>query len=165
MYLSDQDITFFRRNELLDIAPFHEGQVQPSSYDLRLGNLATGIHLGEPLVNQPFDRIYIGQGDFVLLHTEEVVSLSPSVAGEVKGKSSQARKGLIVESAGLVDPGFSGQLVLEVTNLSPVPVILVPGDLIAQIVFIQLRTPCLKPYGPDRGSHYQGQTGATPAWN
>lgn len=165
MYLSDQDITFFYKNDLLGIWPLREEQIQPSSYDLRLGDRVTGVHLGEPVVDRPFDKIILTQGDFVLLHTEEEVWLSNSVAGEVKGKSSWARKGLIVESAGLVDPGFSGQLVLEVTNLSPVPVTMIPGDLIAQIVFIQLRTPCLKPYGPDRGSHYQNQTGARPAWN
>lgn len=173
MILSDHDIRFFRNLDMLDIEPWDDRRVQPASYDLTLGDLAAwqepiGVDENDELIwgtvsEEISEQLIIAKGDFYLLHTAEVVTLSNKVGAQVMGKSTWARRGLIVESAGWVDPGFTGQLVLEVTNLSPVPVILHPGDPIAQIVFMQLRSPALEPYGPERGSHYHGQRGATAA--
>lgn len=156
--LSDHDIILFRELGMLDIEPFNLGDVQPASYDLTLGSMARDSDDEQ----WPFCHLTLRQGDFYLLHTAEVVTLGNRVGGWCVGKSSRARKGLIVESAGWVDPGFTGQLVLEVSNLSPIPITLTPGMKIAQIVFTELRSPSLKPYGPARGSHYHGQMGATP---
>jgi dCTP deaminase len=166
MILSDGEIHFLRElGGYLDIEPWNPGQVQPASYDLTLGKHARFIRADQPDVYAlDLDRIDVRQGDFYLLHTEEIVTLGPKIGGQVCGKSTWARKGLIVESAGWVDPGFSGQLVLEVTNLSPRTVSLYPGQPIAQIVFMELKSPAQRPYGPARGSHYQGQIGATPAY-
>jgi dCTP deaminase len=160
MILSDGDITYLRSLGYLDIEPWDEARIQPASYDLTLGsqaNTADGRQFAFT------GSITLDKGDFWLLHTAEVVTLSNRMGAQVMGKSTWARRGLIVESAGWVDPGFSGQLVLEVTNLSPVPVVLRVGDPIAQIVFMELRNPALRPYGKERGSHYHGQMGATPA--
>lgn len=161
MILSDADINYLRKLDYFNIEPWDPSRVQPASYDLTLGDsarLADGRAFGH------FDRIDIVQGDFFLLHTAEVVTLGPKVGAQVCGKSTWARKGLIIEKAGWVDPGFSGQLVLEVANMSPVPVILQPGMPIAQIIFMELRSPAQHPYGAERGSHYHGQTGPTPAY-
>jgi dCTP deaminase len=171
--LSDHDIRFFRNLDMLNIEPWDDRQVQPASYDLTLGEQVTWFEIvdhdenHDPIYGQRTANMGLGwtlhQGEFVLLHTAEVITLSNKVGAQVMGKSTRARQGLIVESAGWVDPGFPGQLVLEVTNLSMQPVRLTPGMKIAQIVFMQLRSPALEPYGPGRGSHYYGQMGATAA--
>jgi len=89
----------------------------------------------------------------------------PMIVGRIEGKSSLARKGLIVHTAGFVDPGFNGQLVLEITNLSDEIFILKPGMRIAQIAFQFLDKPASKPYGhPELGSHYQDQVGVVESW-
>ena len=166
MILSDGEIHFLRDlGGYLDVEPWNPDRVQPASYDLTLGENVRVYREGNPdWYCTGFDRLDIKQGDFYLLHTEEVVTLGPKIGAQVCGKSTWARKGLIVESAGWVDPGFSGQLVLEVTNLSPRTVSLFPGQPIAQIIFMELKSPAQRPYGPVRGSHYWGQTGATPAY-
>lgn len=146
----------------LDIEPWNPDRLQPASYDLTLGRYVRSA--GSPFIADFEDSaLVIAQGSFFLLHTAEVVTLSAGIGAQVVGKSTWARKGLIVEAAGWVDPGFSGQLVLEVTNMSPVPVTVNVGDPIAQIIFMELRRPALSPYGKERGSHYYGQMGATPA--
>ena len=67
-------------------------------------------------------------------------------------------------TAGLIDPGFSGQVTLELFNVSREPIRLHAGDRIAQITFQRLDQPCGMPYGhPERASKYQGQVGATPS--
>lgn len=167
VYLSDADIYHYRRMKLLDVRPFDPKRVQPGSVDLTLGE-----YWSIPGVEHKFeigdDGIMVKPGDFVLLHTEQVVTVSNQVIGFVKGKSSWARQGLLVECAGLVDPGFSGQLVLEVKNLLPTyptilekdTITLTPGMPIAQICFAHLRSKSLRSYGdPALGSKYQGQTG------
>lgn len=161
MILSDGDITYLREIGYLNVTPWNPAQVQPASYDLTLGG-----EYYEPDGNGPhdFSELYVYQGDFILLHTAEVVTLGPKIGAQVMGKSTWARKGLIVESAGWVDPGFSGQLVLEVANLSQKPITLRPGDPIANLVLMELRSPALRPYGAERGNHYHGQMGATPAY-
>lgn len=136
------------------VVPFRDRNVQPASYDLALGGLEKGR--GIEGLN------FIWPLEFRLCHTEEVVSLPDNIAGAVWGKSSLGRMGLIVHTAGWVDPGFSGQLVLELFNCSRQPVELKIGQKIAQIAFHLLINPALYPYGsPNLGSHYQNQRGVT----
>lgn len=89
----------------------------------------------------------------------------PSVlCGRVEGKSSWARQGLIVHAAGFVDPGFRGQLTLELFNMSAEYIPLEYGAPIAQISFDFMDWPAQRPYGhPELRSRYQGQIGPTPA--
>ena len=77
--------------------------------------------------------------------------------------SSLGRLGLIVHAtAGFVDPGWKGTLTLEITNLTRVPIKLWAGKPIAQLSFMTLDAPALRPYGhPDLRSHYHGQVEAT----
>jgi dCTP deaminase len=82
----------------------------------------------------------------------------------VAGKSSLARVGLLVESAGFVDPGFEGMIMLELANLTDRPIMLTPGMRICQLVVHRLDSPARHPYGSKKaGSHYQGQQGPTPS--
>lgn len=133
------------------IKPFNLKQLQPASYDLKLGCMDN---------NKPFRIIY--PGEFMIASSDELVCIPDYLAARLEGKSSWARRGLIVHTAGFVDPGFRGQLTLEMTNLSSLPIPLDVGILICQIAFFQLDRPVERPYGhPELGSHYQDQIGPT----
>lgn len=141
-------------------------QLQPVSVDLRLGAVAdyTRKHCR---AGGPWEWS-LAPGAFTLASTFEVVALSEQLAGKVEGKSTIARLGLQVEAAGLVDPGFSGQLTLELINFSDETVTLVEGQRICQLCLFEVDGKVMHPYGSTRmggtaGSHYQGQRGPTPA--
>jgi dCTP deaminase len=137
-------------------------QLQPATIDLRLGAVATMV--GGGLTPNAFGEYSIGPKQFLLGSTMETVSLGPSILGTVHGKSTRARQGLLVEAAGLVDPGFSGQLTLELFNMSNGTIFLKPGITICQISFQWLSSTCDRPYGTaELGSHYQHQRGPTKA--
>lgn len=153
MILSDDSIRDFCSSIDL-IRPFKEENLQPASYDLTLGSV--GIWpVGEPYL--------LEKGKFLLASTEEFVKLPARLAGRIEGKSSLARKGIIIHTtAGFVDPGFQGQLTLELSNLGEDPFPLEIGMRIAQIAFMILDKPAMKPYGhSDLDSHYQYQVGPT----
>jgi dCTP deaminase len=180
--LSDYDLRKAIALGELDIDPLDAGNIQPASIDLRLSDEFSELPpehtvfpgytdpLAPPL-EQPRHRTVeqggqypLSPGGFALASTVEVVTLSASLAGVVAGKSSLARVGLIVESAGFVDPGWSGQLTLELANLTDRTIMLTPGMLIAQLVVHRLDSPSQHPYGSTHaGSHYQGQRGPTPS--
>ncbi|MET0410646.1 MAG: dCTP deaminase, partial [Polyangiaceae bacterium] len=66
-------------------------------------------------------------------------------------------------TAGFIDPGFTGQITLELSNIGVLPVRLYPGMRIAQLAFYPMSSPAERPYGEQRGSHYQGQRGPQPS--
>lgn len=175
MHLSDQDIEFFRQTFMLDIEPWNPTALQPASYDLHIqptfkyqimsigesGKVDNALWIESQFTD---GTMTLWPDSFILLSTIETVSIDASLAAQVAGKSTWARKGLVVESAGWVDPGFTGQLTLEVKNIGRHPIILTEGDSLAQIVFVELRTRARTPYGtPGLGSRYQNQTGPTEA--
>jgi deoxycytidine triphosphate deaminase len=88
-----------------------------------------------------------------------------NVVAEVKGKSSWARKFLTIHAAGLIDPGFCGDITLEMKNDGHARIQLFPGDRIAQVSFFFTSAPVTRVYG-DQGlnSHYQHQDGPTRFW-
>jgi dCTP deaminase len=104
-------------------------------------------------------------GEFVLASTYETVTLGPAVAARLEGKSSLGRLGLLTHStAGFIDPGFSGHVTLELSNMATLPVKLWPGMKIGQLCFFELTSPAEHPYGsPQYSSRYQGQRGPTPS--
>ena len=97
--------------------------------------------------------------------TFESVTLSDSLAGRLEGKSSLGRLGLLTHStAGFIDPGFSGHITLELSNVANLPITLWPGMKIGQLCLFRLTSPALHPYGSaEYGSRYQGQRGPTPS--
>jgi dCTP deaminase len=152
--------------------------VQPASVDLKLGTSFRVFHnhrlpaidLADPPTGvtehvkiEDTASFVIHPGEFVLGSTVEWVQLPDDIVARIEGKSSLGRLGLIVHAtAGFVDPGFSGTLTLEITNLTRVPIVLWPGKPIAQLSFMALDKAAERPYGhPDLGSHYHGQTEAT----
>lgn len=139
------------------IVPFVEEQLQPASYDLLLDHVLD-------FEGQELDFYPLAPHEFILGSTAELISVPDFLVARIEGKSSLARKGLMVHTAGFIDPGFNGTLTLEITNHSGVVRFLEKGMKIAQLAFQELDRPAEKPYGhPDLGSHYQDQQGATPA--
>ena len=154
--------------------------VQPSSIDVRLDrffrvfNNARYTHIDpalqqddlttlvEPAGDEPFG---LHPGEFVLGSTLEVVSIPDDLAARLEGKSSLGRLGLLTHStAGFVDPGFSGHITLELSNVANLPITLWPGMKIGQLCLFQLSSPAEHPYGSAvYGSRYQDQRGPTPS--
>jgi len=168
MMLSDQTIRQLVEAKEIAVTPQPEDiQFQPVSLDLRLGTsfhrLPTSRDVGEG-TSIISSRTIIRPGEFLLAATQENLLLPDHISGVVHGKSMWARRGLMVEAAGLVDPGFDGTITLELKNLSALPLTLTAGVPICQVSFHLLDTCVLRPYGSvGLGSHYQGQVRATPA--
>jgi dCTP deaminase len=180
MLLSDRDI----RGEIdvgrVVLEPYEPGMVQPSSVDVRLDRYFRVFenhrypHI-DPATEQPDltrlvetsgdDPFVLHPGEFVLASTFEVVTLPDDVAARLEGKSSLGRLGLLTHStAGFIDPGFSGHVTLELSNVATLPIMLWPGMKIGQLCFFRLSSPSEHPYGSARyGSRYQGQRGPTPS--
>jgi dCTP deaminase len=176
--LSDRDLnTEIKAGNLL-LDPFEPELLQPSSIDVRLDrlfgvfnnhlythidpalrqdDLTTRVEVanGEPFVLHP--------GEFVLGSTLEVITLGDQLAGRLEGKSSLGRLGLLTHStAGFIDPGFSGHVTLELSNVATLPIKLWPGMKIGQLCIFRLSSPAENPYGSAvYGSRYQGQRGPT----
>jgi dCTP deaminase len=176
--LSDGTIIRLVQDGRIRIDPWDPRLVQPASVDLRLGDSfrvfhnhrATMIDLRQPpdnlteeVVVPEGDSFVIHPGEFCLGRTLEWVELPDDIVARIEGKSSLGRLGLIVHAtAGFCDPGWKGTLTLELNNLTRVPIILHPGLEIAQLSFMMLDRPAVRPYGsPELGSHYQGQRAAT----
>src|SRR5579875_4772 len=172
--LSDRSIREAIASGRLGLEPFDPAALQPASVDLRLGRefrvfrnwRYSYIDPREPqpdlteVVEIADDEPFIlHPGEFVLARTEEVVTLPDDLVGRVEGKSSNGRLGLLVHAtAGYVDPGFSGTLTLELSNVANLPIRLYRGMKIGQIAFEQVSTPVERPYGSaGLGSKYQGQ--------
>jgi dCTP deaminase len=180
MLLSDRDIRAEVDAGRVVLQPFEPAMVQPSSIDVRLDRFFRVFenhrypHI-DPAAEQPdLTRLVETQGDepfilhpgeFVLASTYEVVSLPDDIAARLEGKSSLGRLGLLTHStAGFIDPGFSGHVTLELSNVATLPITLWPGMKIGQLCFFRLSSPAEHPYGSARhGSRYQGQRGPTPS--
>lgn len=165
MLLSDSTIRNLLVSRDMRIIPFPDDtQFQPISVDLRLDN-SWSRESGERGWSQTLSpNVTLRPGEFLLGATRERVILPAHIAGFVHGKSTWARRGLIVESAGLVDPGFNGTITLELKNVSGRPLALSAGQTICQLTFMAVDMAVLRPYGSyGLGSHYQGQDRAEPA--
>ncbi len=180
MLLSDGDIKAEIDAGRVLLEPYEPAMVQPSSIDVRLDRLFRVFenhrypHIDpaeeqpeltrqvEPVGDEPF---ILHPGEFVLGSTYEGVTLPDDVAARLEGKSSLGRLGLLTHStAGFIDPGFSGHVTLELSNVATLPIKLWPGMKIGQLCFFRLSSPSEHPYGASiYGSRYQGQRGPTPS--
>jgi dCTP deaminase len=179
MILSDTDILARLRDGDLVVEPLDDVdlQVQPASVDVRLGREFLEFQRANiPCIHPTSEReveeyvtetvveeggeFVLHPGDFVLGTTRERVEVPPDLVAQVEGRSSLGRLAVVIHAtAGFVDPGYRGQITLELSNLGTAPVALTPGMRISQIVFTELRSPSTRPYGSERGSKYQDQTG------
>jgi dCTP deaminase len=139
--------------------------LQPASIDVHLGGSFVLFDHGTGVELDPVERgtVTLAPGDFVLAATTETLTLSAGIAARIEGKSTLGRLGLLTHvTAGFIDPGFTGQITLELSDISYAPLTLVAGQRIGQLCFFRLSRPAERPYGhPALGSHYQGQVGAT----
>jgi dCTP deaminase len=178
--LSDRDIKAEIQAGRVKVEPFTDAMVQPSSVDVRLDRFFRVFEnhkysVIDPSIEQvdltrevavAADEFFIlHPGEFVLASTYEVITLPDDIAGRLEGKSSLGRLGLLTHStAGFIDPGFSGHITLELSNVANLPVKLFPGMKIGQLCLIKLSSPAEHPYGSAvYGSRYQGQRGPTPS--
>jgi dCTP deaminase len=175
--LSDRDLRERLSRGDLVVEPLEdpELQIQPASIDLRLDKSFVAFRASRlPCLdprNIPADateRIEIADGeafvlhpgDFVLGSTIERVKIPNDLVARVEGRSSLGRLAIVVHAtAGFIDPGFEGQITLELSNLGRTAVKLYPGMRVSQIVLIEMKSPAERPYGTARGSKYQGQSG------
>ena len=167
MILSDKTIKQMLGENTLKIEPLTEEQIQPASVDIRLGNTfsivedsSTGIiTLGEQINYRTIttDTYLILPGQFVLATTMEYFELPDDLTAFVEGRSSLGRMGLFIQNAGWVDPGFKGEITLELFNANRCAIELKAGRRVGQLVFAKMDSPALNPYN----GKYQGQTGAT----
>ncbi len=146
---------------LLKIDNYRDEAIQPNSLDVHLGRKFARQNVDGDFDSFDADFIVLAPGDFVLATTEEYFHFPSNLHGVLQGKSSWARLGLYVESAGLFDSGFEGEAVVELTNQGKSPLVLESGRAIAQMIFTRNLT-VANPYGKKKygSSNYQGQKGA-----
>lgn len=180
MVLSDRSIKEALRDGRIRVEPCDPDDIQPSSIDVHLSGRfqvfrnsrypyidpsreQTGLmELVEATAEEPF---VLHPGEFVLGATVERVELPKDIVARLEGKSSLGRLGLLIHStAGYVDPGWTGTLTLELSNVANLPIVLSPGMPVGQLSFFTMTTPVDRPYGtPGLGSRYQGQVDPTPS--
>ena len=178
MLLSDHDILDQVRTGSILLEPWDSTMVQPASVDVRLDKFFRVFEnhryphidpsaeqpeltrLVEPPAGEPF---VLHPGEFALASTYELVSLGKAVAARLEGKSSLGRLGLLTHStAGFIDPGFSGHVTLELSNMATLPIMLWPGMKIGQLCYFRLSSPAENPYGTGPYlNRYHGQRGPT----
>ncbi len=178
MLLSDRDIRTQIDSGRVALDPYEPDMIQPSSIDVRLDKFFRVFDNHkyasiDPSIEQPdltrlvevdSDKPFVlHPGEFVLGSTFESVTLPDDIAARLEGKSSLGRLGLLTHStAGFIDPGFEGNVTLELSNTATLPINLWPGMKIGQLCFFQLSSPAEHPYGSSKyGSRYRGQRGPT----
>ncbi|MBQ9947385.1 MAG: dCTP deaminase [Oscillospiraceae bacterium] len=167
MILSDRTIMQMLEEGTLGISPLNKEQIQPASVDIRLGDTfsivedtSSGIISLESEIRYKTiktDTYLLLPGQFVLATTMEYFSLPDDLTAFVEGRSSLGRMGLFIQNAGWVDPGFKGEITLELFNANRCAIELKAGRRVGQLVFAEMDKPALNPYN----GKYQGQTGAT----
>ncbi len=171
MILSDYDIQQYQN--LMEgglMSPFDRDQLNPASYDVRLSSVVRWFDteiaeldtadLVRHTISHEDESFILEPGMFVLGSTIEKVRLPMDLVARVEGKSSLGRLGLMVHvTAGYIDPGFEGQITLEIKNVNNIPIRLHWSMRIAQIAFQRMSSAPIKGY--DQTGHYQGQEGPT----
>ena len=167
MILNDLTIKGYLETGDLFVGPLTDNSIQPASIDLRVGDSWTVYAEGTGVVHLQradadcetcyAEKIHIQPGQFVLATTLERVCLPEFLAGDIKGRSSVGRQGLIVETAGYIDPGFKGHITLELFNASDVPIVVETGTRFCQLVLSQMTGPAAKPYNGKYNDQVEAQ--------
>lgn len=167
MILSDKTLLKMVEEKSLIIEPIEIEQIQPASVDIRLGNTfsvvedsSTGIiNLEDEIKYKTIESstYILLPNQFVLATTMEYFKLPNDLTAFVEGRSSLGRMGLFIQNAGWVDPGFEGEITLELYNANRCAIELKAGRRIGQLVFAKMDETALNPYN----GKYQGQKGAT----
>jgi dCTP deaminase len=182
MLLSNRGVEEEVDRHSIFIQPYRSELMQPASYDVTLGpDFKLQTHFEEIPVNMYMDpredcshlftdvhvpkgsEFVLEPGAFALGSTHETIALGSNITSRLEGKSSLGRLGLIIHAtAGFIDPGFDGQITLELSNVGTIPILLIPGMKIGQLSFWKLPEPTTLIYGSRFAySHYQNQAGPT----
>ncbi len=167
MILSDRTINKMLKDRTLVIEPITEAQIQPASVDIRLGDTfsivedsSSGIITMQNKINYKIiktNKYVLLPGQFILATTMEYFELPDNITAFVEGRSSLGRMGLFIQNAGWVDPGFKGEITLELFNANRCAIELQSGRRVGQLVFAKMDDKALNIYN----GKYQGQRGAT----
>lgn len=167
MILSDKTLMKMLEEKELVVEPIEKEQIQPASIDIRLGNTfsivedtSTGIiNLENEIKYKTItsDTYILLPNQFVLATTMEYFDLPEDLTAFVEGRSSLGRMGLFIQNAGWVDPGFKGEITLELYNANRCAIELKAGRRVGQLVFAKMDDKAINPYN----GKYQGQRGAT----
>lgn len=177
-FLSDVDVLQAVSEGKIQITPFNDERLGSWTYDVELGNAFkvpqyNSIKFIDPRLHHPddmFRTVELKDGEEFVLHphkfvlgsTKEYIKLSDEIVCILEGRSSFARWGIVPHvQAGIGEPGWEGQYTLEILNMNEVPVILRPGDVIAQLYFARFITPSKRPYHQKSKNKYMGQIGPT----
>src|SRR5882762_5374342 len=180
MVLSDATISRALAAGRIEIDPYDQSLLQPSSVDVRVDRFFRVFHNNRyPFIDVKVEQeeltelvevdgehpFVLHPGEFVLGSTLERIRLPDDLVARLEGKSSLGRLGLLIHStAGFIDPGWDGHVTLELSNVANLPITIYYGMKIGQLSFVQLTEPALHPYGSaGLGSKYQGQRGPTPS--
>ncbi len=179
MVLSDRTIARLLAEGRIEIDPYEDSLLQPSSVDVRVDRFFRVFHNNRypyidvreeqedltELVEVSERPFILHPGEFVIGSTLERIRLADDLVARLDGKSSLGRLGLLIHStAGFIDPGWNGHVTLELSNVANLPVTIYPGMKIGQISFVQLTEAAATPYGTgDIGSKYQDKRGPTPS--
>jgi dCTP deaminase len=135
----------------IKIQPFNRNQVGPASIDLHLGDTFRVFEKTRHVFDVSEDADYkqvtrtvrVEHGNHLLMMpnelvqgiTEESLTFPPTLSGRIEGRSRFARVGLLIHlSSGFIQPGSTGRVVLEILNVSPLPLALHPGTAICQVI-------------------------------
>ncbi len=167
MILSDKTLIKMLENKELVVEPIEKEQIQPASIDIRLGNTFSIVEdTSKGIINLEneikyktikSDTYILLPNQFVLATTMEYFDLPDDLTAFVEGRSSLGRMGLFIQNAGWVDPGFKGEITLELYNANRCAIELKAGRRVGQLVFAKMDDKALNPYN----GKYQGQRGAT----
>lgn len=180
MILSDRDIKkTIKEGKLVFKPKLNSDQIGPASIDLKLSPIFKVFHLekhslldprkGLPKDSmktykmKPGENFILHPNGFILASTIEYINVPDDIIVRVEGKSSLARMGILVHTAGFVDPGFEGTITLEISNQSNLAVVLYPGMYICQIAVEYLTSPSEIPYNKRKKSLYLKQKEPTAA--
>ena len=181
MVLSDRDIKKLIREKQLVFYPLlSDDQIGPASVDLKLNNVfktfniakhhlldvRKGLPKGDFMVTHRIKKgeyFILHPNNFVLVNTKEYIKVPDNIVLRVEGKSTLARMGILVHTAGFIDPGYEGTITLEVSNQSDIPVALYPGMYICQVAVENLSSRAEMPYNKRKKSLYSKAKEPLPA--
>lgn len=167
MVLSDITLKKYISDGTIGIDPLAQHAIRSASVDLCLGNhflivdsnSMDIIKMDEPLSYREIkaESITVPAHTFVLATTREYVRIPPFLTAAVEGRSSVGRLGLFIQNAGWIDPGFEGNITLELYNANALPIRIDAGRRLCQLVFYKMDQEVEKPYD----GKYKGQRGTT----
>ena len=177
MILSDKDLKIAICQGKIRVKPFDEDMVDSSGLGLRLSNQARifktinlpsldsqDLGMQTDLVTINEGGLIVKPGEFILASNQEYLSLPDNLAARVISRVSLSRLGIVmIGTAGLVEPGFEGNLTFAIGNISKNPITLRPGMHFCKLIFEPLTSSSEVPYHKQKRSKYNQETGPTPS--